>query len=236
MKQSSANVLRDGKREIRAIGDVCDASCFTWYACAHSKPNGVCEGFVLMNGETRKHLNRILNEDDAIYVQNCARMAQSECPEETREVMVQEVLRYIPPKEPEHQEGFANMVECAFGNQNGQPKNTESEPTLTRAIDESQFPALCNPMLCPPNYSRHCEANTPAHFGQPCIYRTPTNEELKHSETRAIDNDKLNNLLARLETLEKEVVNAENSAEITHVIPNRPNLCRPKNPNGLDEE
>jgi cell fate (sporulation/competence/biofilm development) regulator YmcA (YheA/YmcA/DUF963 family) len=71
---------------------------------------------------------------------------------------------------------------------------------------------------------------------QPCRNRVPTNEQFKHAQTRTIDNDKLNNLLARLETLEKEVVNVENVPKNEHIFANRPNLCKPKNPDGVDEE
>jgi len=161
-------------------------------------------------------------------------------------------------EQPQHQEGFANMVQCAFGNQNTPTREPEPETrsteglrgmleaisrteqtdnvTLIRAIDETQFPDFCNPMKCPPDYARHCSANRPENYGKRCVYKTLTTEQVKtHSETRQIDNDKLNNLLARLETLEKEVVNAENSPKNEHIFPNRPNLCKTKNPNGLDE-
>jgi len=210
LKLSSANILKEGKREIRAIGDTCDASCFTWYACAHSKPNGTCEGFVLMNGETRKHLNRILNGDDAIYVQECMKTIQCECDAETEETLVSEVLRYLPPQESERKEGFIGMVECALGVSNTpSPEGTEPEektqstsefqrmlgeargrnkqpytaiPKTTmrmtgmlRQIDESQFPEFCDPEKCPPDFARHCRANRPENFGQPCIYLTPRN-------------------------------------------------------------
>jgi len=135
--------------------------------------------------------------------------------------------------ESSHQEGFANMVECAFG----QPENRESEPTLTRAIDETQFPDFCDPMKCPSNYARHCSANRPENYGKRCVYKTFTTEQVKtHTETRQIDNDKLNNLLARLEIVETELRNAENVPKNEHIFPNRPNLCKPKNPDGLDEE
>jgi hypothetical protein len=220
MKLSSAEILRKGKGEIRAIGDVCDFACFTWYACANSKPSGTCAGFVLRNGETRKHLNRILNEDDGKYVESCMSTIQRGCNEETREAMVQEIQRFIPPEESEptpRETGVGYMAQCALGIPNvPTSEHTEPEPTsnsefgrmlkaargesaqahtttpktvtrmmgLFRQIDESLFPELCDPQRCPPDFARHCRANREDHYGQPCIYKTLTNEELRKNVTR----------------------------------------------------
>lgn len=189
--------MREGKREIRALNDPCDASCAVWFACANSKPDGVCNGFALMNGETRKHLNRILNDDDAIYVQKCAHMAQSECPEETREAMVQEVLRYIPPKEPQRQ-GFLAMLEAsrpsnpsapqepqpeerassgfsamlrasAKGEQTEDHPPIERQTVIQRQIDfETQLPLICVER-CP--IKRHC-SSFPSNEGHVCVKQT----------------------------------------------------------------
>jgi hypothetical protein len=202
-------------------------------------------------------LDKNLSQDDLIYIQNCARMAQNECPEETRNALAQEVLRYIPHEEPQRESGFSYMAKCARGIQNAPPQEPEPETrstegfqgmltaisrteqtdnvTLTRAIDESQFPDFCNPMKCPPDYARHCSANRPENYGKRCVYKTLTTEEMKHPETRAIDNNKLKNLLDRLEIVEKELRNAENSPKNEHIIPSRPNFCKPKNPNGEEE-
>jgi len=259
MKLSSANILRSGKREIRAIGDVCDLACFVGFSCSNSVPDGVCKGFSLMNHQTRTHLNKMLNADDNKYIENCVNTIQRGCDEETRESLVSEVLRYLPPKEPERKEGFIGMVEASrrfsntpteetepierahdtgfLGMLDALTSKTESHPTLTRAIDESQFPPLCNPMSCPPDYARHCSANRPENYGRPCIYKTLTNEEIKHPETqqRIAKSATLPELLDRLETLEKAVLDAENSATNEHIIQNRPNFCKTKNPNGVDD-
>jgi len=114
MKQRSANIILAGTREIRAINDPCDPACFTWYACANSKPNGKCEGFILMNGETRKHLNKILNDGDAHYIEDCVRMVQNKRTPEEQEYFVQEVLRFIPPREyPEICDKRCPHVQCS---------------------------------------------------------------------------------------------------------------------------
>jgi len=98
MKLSSAELLLKGKHEIRAINDPCDPSCFVWFACANSKPNGICKGFVLLDGESRKLINKNLTDDDEVYVSNCMRMIQDECSEETEKVLVPEVLRFLSPE------------------------------------------------------------------------------------------------------------------------------------------
>jgi hypothetical protein len=195
MKLRSAQILQEGKREIRAIGDSCDPSCFVWFACGNSKPNDVCKGFVLLNGESRKLINRNLTENDALYVNACVRMVQNnECKPEEKDGLVEEVLRYIPPpKTPPS--GFIEMLESAHPTTTSEPEQQEPSAsefqrmfiasrksmeqshttTLTRGIDESQFPDLCNPNECPPNYARHCRANRQENWGKPCIYKTPKN-------------------------------------------------------------
>ena len=73
---------------------------------------------------------------------------------------------------------FRSMLEEASGKgstNREQPYTTATMTGLLRQVDESQFPEKCNPELCPPDFSRHCRANTPAHFGEPCIYLTPKN-------------------------------------------------------------
>jgi len=196
MQRRSANILLEGKREIRAINDPCDPSCFMWFACANSKPNDVCKGFVLLNGDRRKLINNNLTENDVIYVENCMRIIQNGNSEEPKERLVQEVLRYIPPQPTQHQEGFLGMLEASTGmiernteEEKQEPsasgfqkifiasrKNTEQPHTpILRGIDESQFPDLCDPTKCPPNYARHCSANRQENWGKPCIYKTPKN-------------------------------------------------------------
>jgi hypothetical protein len=208
LKLSSANVLREGKREIRSIGSACDASCAMWAFCQNSVPDGSCKGFLLLNGKSQNLLNKTLNEDDKIYVQNVTRMAQGECNEETRESLVREVLRYIPHQE--RREGFLAQLEASCGiptapteklepesetrprtefqrmiqearGTNKQPHtvipNTTTRVTgiTLRQIDEAQFPELCDPQRCPPDFARHCSANRPENHGKPCIYITPRN-------------------------------------------------------------
>jgi len=147
---------------------------------------------------------------------------------------------------PQHREGFIGMLECAHGVENNPTQESESvelsQPTedgftsmLTasqnRSLDE--FPQICTKQ-CP--HTQCSSWGNPPMENQLCRNIVLTTEQMKHAQTRTIDNDKLNNLLARLETLEKEVVNAENSPKNEHIFPNRPNLCKTKNPNGLDEE
>ena len=114
MKLSSANLIASGQRELRAIGEKCDPACFVWYGCGNSKPDGICAGFLLLDGETKRHLHKLLSENDGKYVANCVRMLQSGSNEETKKILVEEVLRFIPPKESEPRAtGFTAMCEAA---------------------------------------------------------------------------------------------------------------------------
>jgi phage head maturation protease len=126
---------------------------------------------------------------------------------------VSRIIHDVTTEEPQHREGLIGMIEAAFKSQSIERPTSES---LTRAIDEFQFPNLCDPELCPPDYARHCRANRPENYGKPCIYRTPTNEQLKHSETQ-----------------QRSV---ESATKLTPLIPNKPNFFKPKNLNECDEE
>jgi hypothetical protein len=87
-----------------------------------------------LNGNSQNLLNKTLNEDNAIYVQNTIRMAQrNDVPIETRESLVKEVLRFVSPEEsepPQRPEGISYMAKCALGVQNTpSPEDTEPEET-----------------------------------------------------------------------------------------------------------
>jgi hypothetical protein len=134
VKLSSAKLLREGKREIRSIGDPCDPACHVWTFCSNSLPNGTCEGFIILNGDSRRLINQNLREDDLVYAQNCAKIAQNECDEQTRDVMVKEILRYIPQHRQPRESGFRGMLEALE-----RPRKPEREE---RAF-VSGFEAMC---------------------------------------------------------------------------------------------
>jgi hypothetical protein len=191
MQRRSANILLEGKREIRAIGDNCDPSCFTWFACANSKPNDVCKGFVLLNGDRRKLINNNLTENDVIYVENCMRIIQNGNSEEPKERLVQEVLRYIPPQPTQHQEGFLGMLEASTGMIERNTEEEKQEPSASgfqRMLSESgkseqphtvverqiqpfdfeaKLPLLCDES-CPA--TRYC-SSYPNNLGALCVKR-----------------------------------------------------------------
>jgi len=97
MNRTSANLLLEGKAEIRSIGQPCDASCAMWFCCQNSTPNGTCKGFVLLNGKSKDILRKNMREDDLIYLENSARIIQNGCSVETRRALASEVYRYLKP-------------------------------------------------------------------------------------------------------------------------------------------
>lgn len=195
MKKSSANLIALGQRELRAMGEKCDPACFVWYGCGNSKPDGVCAGFLLLDGETKRHLNKLLSADDEKYVSNCMRMLQNGSKDEG---LVKEVLRYIEPQPKERPSGVSYMAKCALGSPDEpiqeptepQPPSTEFRRMLTastkgtkgegtptrtsvasiiqRANDfdfEHQLPQICSESCI---IKRHCGAY-PAQVGNLCI-------------------------------------------------------------------
>jgi hypothetical protein len=186
MRLKSANILLEGKREIRSIGDPCDPACHLWTFCSNSLPNGTCEGFIILNGDSRRLINQNLKQDDLIYVQNCAKIAQSECDEETRSVMVNEILRYIPQRQSLRlTSGFRSMLDAAFPDKSTTPQPTPHFERRGKAgfmsmlegsrerqmLGEITFPQICSEKCqffrnCP--YGQH-------NLGQICVNRVDKN-------------------------------------------------------------
>jgi len=214
---------------------------------------------LLKRGLTEHDLEYIENAHSVIQ-----RSLENGHPEDARVILrdISQLGERVTPQPTERKSGIAHMIECALGipntptqepeRQTPETRSTEGlggmldaisrtqqthSVTLTRAIDESLFPTLCDGQSCPKEYQKHCSANRIENIGKKCIYKTLTNEELKHPETqqRIARSATLPEMLDRLETLETEVWKAENSAKNNHIIPNRPNFCKPKSVDGVEE-
>jgi hypothetical protein len=95
-----------------------------------------------LDGDTRRHLDKVLNEDDALYAQNCFKQLQSGTTPETEERLIAEVLRYLPEAECLPREtGFRAQVNAAF---HVQPTETdEPEATQPTSVFRSMLQAAC---------------------------------------------------------------------------------------------
>ncbi len=129
MDKRSAAILLKGKGEIRAIGEPCDPSCFMWFCCSNSVPDGFCKGFSLLDGESRKLLRRNLQEDDLLYLEDCVGAVQNGCRSDVKRSLTSEVYRCLKPisdilreEEPIERLGFRGMLDSAF------PTAPESTP------------------------------------------------------------------------------------------------------------
>ena len=209
MKFSSAELLLKGKHEIRAINDSCDPSCFVWFACANSKPNGICKGFVLLDGESRKLINKNLTDDDEVYVSNCMRMIQDECSEETEKVLVPEVLRFLSPE-------------------------TEYPETCTASCIHRTCPYYRSE-----NFGQPCKHRTPTNEERKepkLVVRSAEAEKFLETIPR---NSKYGQTLDRLEKIEEKIALLEaepdKAIKLFHIVPTRPSLCKPKSPTGEQE-
>lgn len=117
MNRRSAEILSKGKAEIRAIGESCDPSCFMWFCCANSVPDGICKGFSILDGESKKLLQRNMREDDLLYLEDCVGAVQNGCSPEAKRSLTKEVYRCLKPvsdvlrKEPIERRGFRGMLD-----------------------------------------------------------------------------------------------------------------------------
>ena len=207
MKLSSAELLSKGKHEIRAINDSCDPSCFTWFACANSVPSGTCRGFVLLDGESRKLINKNLSEDDEVYISNCMRMVQNGCCEETKDVLIPEVLRFLSP-----------------------------ETEYPEICSASCIHRTC-PYYRTENFGKTCKQRTPPtneELQEKLVIRSAEAEKFLETIPR---NSKYSQTLDRLQKIEEKIALLETEPEkLFNIFPTRPNLCKPKSPTGEEDE
>jgi hypothetical protein len=204
ISQRSANILSEGKREIRAINDVCDPSCFVWFACANSKPNDVCKGFILLDGESRKLINRNLTEDDAIYVGNCVRTIQRGCEPETKETLVPEILRFLSPEYPAICSKECPYVQCSSW---GTPE-MEGKPCRNRVPTNEEL--------------KHPQPETIQRNAEAILENIPRNSKLGSIM------DRLEKIEEQVTILEKMDTEPQKAIERYHIFPKRPELCKPK--------
>jgi hypothetical protein len=147
-----------------------------WFCCSNSVPDGTCKGFLLLNGKSQNLLNKTLNEDDKIYVQNVTRMAQNEPSEETREALVKEVLRFIPHEEPEEVD-FASAMVRGFSNIQG-AVSPMANPNLEEQARNQIFPEICTDTC----EHRTCPYKRQENYNLPCKQRwTPLRRTLDPS-------------------------------------------------------
>lgn len=133
MNRRSAHILSTGKAEIRAIGESCDPSCMMWFCCANSVPNGTCKGFLLLDGESRKLLQRNMQEDALLYLEDCVGAVQNGCSPEAKRSLTKEVYRCLKPvsdvlkKEPIERRGFRGMLDKVSPSK---PEQSISKPVI----------------------------------------------------------------------------------------------------------
>jgi hypothetical protein len=176
---------------------LCSPACVFYADCKNYSQNEPCSGFRLLeNGNAVHRILQNLSENDKIYIERCMEKIPQTTDSEEKETLIGEVRRYL--HEPEHREGFRAMLESVHPTsekQEPEPSQSEFQRMLSESsknsnverqiqtipsilfptVNESQFPDLCDPDKCPPNYARHCRANREEHWGKPCIYKTPKN-------------------------------------------------------------
>jgi len=198
-----AQIMRSGSAKFPVKGSNCLPSCAFYWCCGNSGDGEPCQGFFLINGDAKRLLEKQLGENSLQYIKNSygfiERAIQNNHPEDAEVILrdMSALRERITPQPTRYGTGFLAMVEASRGFSNKpthepdpveREPNTgfrgmldalrskiESHPTLTRAIDESRFPPLCNPMSCPLDFARHCRANRPENYGKMCIYKTLKN-------------------------------------------------------------
>ena len=139
-------------------------------------PSGTCRGFALLNHQTRRHLNRILNEDDNKYIESCVKTIQRGCDAETEEGLVREVLRYISHEEPQRQTGFLAMCEATRPARTSETVQPELQIRLgfLRMLD--------------PNYQAHvANGSEETHSRIPCGFREMIEAAFPHGNRTTPD-------------------------------------------------
>ena len=146
--QKDANLILRQSAKFPQKGDQCNASCAFYFCCANSKDFGTCEqGFQLINGDSRKLLERNLGADSVKYIENSYGFIQRAIQNENLEgveLVTRDLSRLHEkafPEPTQRPSGISYMAQCAFGNQNTQPENTQpethSDSEFTRMLEAS---------------------------------------------------------------------------------------------------
>jgi len=201
--QSHAQIILRDSARFPTEGSQCDASCAFYWCCANSKDFGECKGFLLLNHGNLDHIKRTYDKNIDEFIENSYQVIQrslNDGVEINADVLLRNIdsigKQFSKKQQSLPTSGFLAMVEASRGIERSTEEEKQEEPTsefqkmfiasresreqrhtatLTRGIDESQFPDMCDPTKCPPDYARHCRANRQENWGKACIYKTVKN-------------------------------------------------------------
>jgi len=181
--QKDADIILRQTAKFPRKGDQCNASCVFYAFCANSKDFELCErGFQLINGDSRKLLERTLGTDSVEYIKNSydfLQLASQNGNLDGVDVVTRELSALQEKAFPEPEEtDFAAAMMRGFGNIQGNV-SPMAAPNLEEDRREQQYPEICSDgckfVTCP--YRK--EEN----FNLPCKQRwTPLKRSLNPNE------------------------------------------------------
>jgi hypothetical protein len=134
ISQKDANLILRKEGRFPTKGSQCNASCVFYFCCANSKDFGTCEkGFQMMNGESKRLLERNLGVDSVKYIENSYGFIERAIQNnnfEGVEVVTRDLSQLRDrtiPQPTQRPSGISYMVQCALG-VSTTPRQEHAEP------------------------------------------------------------------------------------------------------------
>ena len=163
--QKDADIILRKTAKFPTKGSQCNSACAFYFCCANGKDFEECTGFQMLNGESKKLLEKALGTDSVEYINNSYGFIERAIQNndlEAVEVVVRDLSQLRERAEPEKTD-FVEAMARGFTNIQGATASM-SAPNLEEDRRESSYPELCDDtckhVTCPyrrqENYSKPC--------------------------------------------------------------------------------
>ena len=169
--QKDADIILRKSAKFPTKGSQCNSACAFYFCCANGKDFEECTGFQMINGQSKKLLERTLGENSLEYIQNAYGFIERAIQNndlEAVEVVVRDLSQLRERAEPETTD-FAEAMRRGFSSIEGAVSNMEEDHR------EKEFPELCD------NSCKYltCPFRKQENFNLPCKQRwTPLRRSL----------------------------------------------------------
>jgi len=162
--QKDADIILRKSAKFPTKGSQCNSACAFYFCCANGKDFEECTGFQMINGQSKKLLERTLGENSLEYIQNAYGFIERAIQNndlEAVEVVVRDLSQLRERAEPETTD-FAEAMRRGFSSIQGNVSPTAA-PNLEEASRKAQYPEICSEackfVTCP--YRRQENYNLP---------------------------------------------------------------------------
>jgi hypothetical protein len=164
--QKDADIILRKTAKFPTKGSQCNSACAFYFCCANGKDFEQCQGFLMLNGETKKLLEKNLGTDAVEYIKNSYDFVERAIANgnlEAVDVVVRDLSQLRERAEPETTD-FAEAMRRGFSSIQG-AVSPMAAPSLEEDAREKTYPETCTDgckfVTCPyrkeENYGLPCK-------------------------------------------------------------------------------